>query len=373
MKLLIAGDLSVQHRAAKCVWNEENLNNAFCKVREMSNACDYAIVNLESPVTSQSKAILKDGPALKNGKDVLTIIQYCGFGIVTLANNHLKDYGTTGVIDTLVNCDKHGITTIGAGKNMETARHALVLKNDDMSVGILNVCEHESSVAAHNEAGAAPLDLPNLYQDIKKLKKEVSKVIVIIHGGCEHYQYPTPRMKREYRLIVEFGADIIVNHHQHCYSGYESYKGSKIFYGLGNFFFDNPRKRNDKWNHGLLLCLDLDKNKTDFQLFPIEQCNQKLVVEINNPDIIKHKMDEINAIIGNDDALEGAFEGFVAKKKALYPFLPYGNHYLRALYSRGLFPELLSSKRKVKIENTISCESHREVLLKYFEKSIKHE
>ena len=149
--------------------------------------------------------------------------------------------------------------TVGAGANLPEARKPLVLMKDGLSIGILNVCEHESSIVTDESAGAAPIELAYLYYDIKKMRRVVDKVIIIIHGGCEHYQLPTPRMKRDYHLIADFGADVIVNHQQHCYSGYEIYNGKPIFYGLGNFYFDNPCKRNDKWNEGLLLQMEISK------------------------------------------------------------------------------------------------------------------
>ena len=212
-----------------------------------------------------------------------------------------------------------------------------------------------------------------MFYDIKDLHKEVDKVIVIIHGGCEHYQLPTPRMKRDYHLIVDFGADVIVNHHQHCYSGYEIYNGKPIFYGLGNFFFDNPRKRHDKWNEGLLLSLDISKDDTRFELIPYNQCDDEPVIKIKEYDAVKEKIEELNSIIADNKLLNEQFDKLVALKKPLYPLLPYGNHYLRALYARGYLPDGMTAKRKVMIENAISCETHREVLLRYFDNMLQHE
>ena len=54
-------------------------------------------------------------------------------------------------------------------------------------------------------------------------------MFLILHGGIEHYQLPSPRMKKWYRHIIDLGASAIVNHHQHCFSGYELYNGKPIF------------------------------------------------------------------------------------------------------------------------------------------------
>lgn len=372
MKIVVVGDLSLQDRAVKMTWDESQLDHAFADIKRIVASCDHAIVNLESPVTSSVRPILKKGPCLKNNPTVFSIIDYCGFDVVTLANNHLKDYGGKGVVDTIDLCKQHGLTVVGGGCTLNEARRPILLKNDDITIGVINVCEHEFSIATEKSAGANPSDFPNLFEDIQELRKDVDKIIVIIHGGREHYQLPTPRMKREYHLIADFGADIIINHHQHCYSGYELYKGKPIFYGLGNFFFDDSKKRDDKWNQGLILQLDVEKEKVDFSLIPFEQCNHEAVVNTRDYSTVVKPMEEINNIIADDEQIEAEFDKLVDKdkRKLLFPFIPYRNHYLRALYNRGYLSDRISNKNKAIIENAVSCETHRELLLHYFNTNI---
>lgn len=365
MKLLLAGDLTLQHRSVTLLWNESQLKKSFSEVKDIIKGCDHALVNLESPITESDIPILKDGPSLKNIPAVFDIIRYCGFDGVTLANNHLKDYGSQGVVDTISKCHDHLLFIVGAGENEKEARKPLLLKDDDLTIGIINVCEHESSIATRDWAGANPLDFPNLYQDILLLKEEVDKIIVIIHGGREHYQLPTPRMKREYRMILDYGADAIVNHHQHCYSGYEVYKEKPILYGLGNFFFDSANRRNDTWNMGILAILDISIGKTEFKLIPYEQCNAEAVVTVLDYDSVSQQINRLNTIIGDDAQLEDAFDKMTLSSKMLSPFIPFGNRVMRSLYYRGLLPSFISKKNMVLMENYVSCETHREILLNY--------
>ena len=366
MKIVIAGDLTLQDRAARTIWKDHQLKKSFSDVKKELGKCDWAVVNLESPITEANVPIIKDGPSLKNPMQVFDIIKYCGFKAVTLANNHLKDYGSVGVQDTLRNCKNSGIDTVGAGVTISDARIPLLLKTENITIGILNVCEHESSIVTKTSAGANPLYFPNLFQDITDLRKNVDKIVVIIHGGRENYQLPTPRMKREYRMIIDFGADIIVNHHQHCFSGYELYKGKPIIYGLGNFFFDRVNCRNNKWNYGLLAEFDLCRDKIDFRLVPYEQCNDEAVVTVLDYECVREKIESLNEIIKDDQMLEMEFERMVSSAKMLSPFIPFGNHLLRSLYYRGMLPNFISKKNMALIENYISCETHRELLLHYF-------
>lgn len=374
MRILIAGDLTLQDRAARCKWDDKQLKESFQTVRDVVGKCDHAIVNLESPVTTSTERILKDGPTLKNPLSVYDIIKYCGFDTVSLANNHLKDYGVKGVMDTLELSKKNELQTVGAGSNITKARQPLVLVSEEgLKVGIVNVCEHESSIATTNEAGANPLDCVNLYYDIATIKEKTDKVIVIVHGGREHYSLPTPRMRRDYHLIADYGADAIVNHHQHCFSGYEIYKGKPIFYGLGNFFFDRNSQRNDRWNYGFLLKLDIKKESIGFELLPYEQCNHEPDVRLLKYKDVELQIEEMNSIIANDDQLERQYDLLIKKARPLYPFIPFGGKLLRSLYYRGLLPRFISRKKMALIENAISCETHRDILLNYLNNDIQNE
>jgi len=366
MRIIIAGDFSLQGRVAT---NQDInvLKNLMGGGVRICHSADYSLVNFESPVTNSSSAILKDGPNLKNSPVSFELLKSIGFNVFTLANNHLKDYGPEGVLDTINGCKDHGIKTVGAGINIEEAVTPLVLTKDNQTVAILNACENESSIASKSEPGAAPLDIIRLYRQISELKTIVDVVICVFHGGVEHYQLPTPGMKKKYRFLAEAGADMIVNHHQHCFSGYEVYKGVPIFYGLGNFYFDNPKKKNAPWNYGYMLEIDIVKNIT-FRMFPYEQCNEEARIVMLSDNSFDKKLQELNELLSDDSKLSEAFNLFIKNhKKPLSPFLPYGNHYLKALYHRGLMPSFLTEKQKVLIQNAIRCESHREVILSSME------
>lgn len=372
MKLLIAGDFSLQGRVAKCK-DFDVLRSLMVGVVNHYKSADYSVVNYESPATSSSQPILKDGPNLRNPDFTPSLLKQIGFNVFTLANNHLKDYGSQGVLDTIENCVGQDIQFVGAGKNIEEAVKPLILTKGNQKVAILNACENESSIATTERPGAAPLDVIRLYRQISELKKEVEKVICIFHGGVEHYQLPTPEMKKKYRFLADAGADLIVNHHQHCYSGYEVYNGVPIFYGIGNFYFDNAKRRDSAWNYGFMLNLDIEEN-ISIEIVPFEQCNKDPKIVLLKKDAFDEKLAELNTIIADDDKLEKAFDSYINKyKKPLSPFLPYGNHFLKALYHRGLLPSFLGKKRQVMIQNAVRCESHREVLLMYFENKIHNE
>ena len=243
--IIIAGDLCPKGRIAQ-LFEEKKYAEVFQGVKPVIELTSYAIVNLEAPIVEgKGSPIAKSGPNLKCTAKVIDAILYAGFKGVTLANNHFYDYGEEGALTTMQKLSENKIDYVGAGKDIEDAATTLYVIVGTKKVAIINCCEHEYSIATREHAGSNPLNPVALFYAIKEAKGNSDFVLVIVHGGIEHYQLPTPRMKEQYRFTIDCGADAVVNHHQHCYSGYEVYKGHPIFYGLGNFCFDwKGRRRN---------------------------------------------------------------------------------------------------------------------------------
>ena len=223
------------------------------KVIDLFEQSDYNIVNLEAPVTDSETKTLKTGPNLKADRDsTLNVLQTLQIDAVTLANNHVLDYGEQGIADTLQFCKDNNIDTVGAGMNLSEAFKTLYIDSKEGKIAIVNFAENEWSAATADSAGFNPMDIIDNSYQIKKAKEIADYVVVIVHGGHEYYNLPSPRMQKQYRFYAEQGADIVVGHHTHCISGYEEYKGVPIYYSLGNFLF-TENSTNDDWYTGLVL------------------------------------------------------------------------------------------------------------------------
>ena len=238
MKVFIAGDV-VPHNRTISLFKNKKTDELFHDIIPNIKGADVSIVNLEAPIIDGIQTpITKSGPVLYTTKETLEVLKDAGFNTVTLANNHFRDQGQNGV-DYTIECAKIlGLDYVGGGKSLNEARQILYKVVNEEKIAIINVCEQEFSVATQNYGGSNPLDIVDVFNDVQIAKKHADYVILIIHGGIEHYQFPTPRMKKTYRFFIDAGADVILNHHQHCFSGYELYHGKPIFYGLGNFCFD---------------------------------------------------------------------------------------------------------------------------------------
>lgn len=367
MKIIIAGDFCPQKRVAIAIKKGDYsfLND----IKGIIQDSDYSIVNLEAPIVfdEKTKPILKTGPNLKCSINALRAIKQAGFNCVTLANNHFYDYGDSGVENTLCSCNTENIDYVGGGRNIEEASRTLYKTIGGKKVAIVNFCENEWAIAAKYHGGSSPLNVVHNYRQIKEAKLQADYVLVIIHGGREHYQLPRPEMQDIYHFFIETGADAIVNHHQHCYSGYEVFQGKPIFYGLGNFCFDADGACKTYWQEGYMVELSLEET-IGFKLYPYTQCDVEPKIELlQNRNSFDKKIDELNAIISNKEALENNFEIWIKEyeRKSYLGFIePFvNNRYISLLWRNGLFPSLWSKKKRMILLNVIRCESHRNILI----------
>lgn len=369
MRILIAGDFCPHDRVAKAL----HINNYATLVDKSIQACiresSYSILNLECPVVdSSSVPIKKIGPNLGFSERSIDAVGHLGFDCVTLANNHFLDYGESAVKYTIDILNDNNIDHVGGGENFFEASQILTKNLEGTCFSIINCCEREFSIAHKNEAGSNPIDIIDLSYRIKEIRKKTDYIIVIIHGGIENYPYPTERMVRMYRFLIDMGADVILNHHQHCFSGYEIYKGKPIFYGLGNFCFDWNGKRKALWNSGYMVSLEFNKGTLSYNIIPYIQCDKDPLVRemtIEEREKFDKNITEINKIISDEEILHKTWTSYLSKNRKGYfwPFEPYRGKILQKAYFRGILPSLLSHKQKLHIMNLIRCESHRDNLL----------
>lgn len=362
MKILVAGDFVPRFRVKQMI--ETGDYSFFNEVVEYTEKADYSIINFESPVVNgEGSPIKKTGPNLKCHPNAMKAVRFAGFNCVTLANNHFYDFGDEGVSDTLKACNENGIDHVGGGMNITEAETVLYKQIGNEKLAIVNFCENEWSIATTISGGSAPLNLVHNIRNIQEAKRIANYVLVIMHGGTEHYQLPSPRMKETYRFFVEQGADAVVNHHQHCYSGYEVYQGKPIFYGLGNFCFDKNDPDNHLWNEGFAVEITFETDGVSFKTWQYIQCSENPQVHfLDDTSEFENKLNELNSLIADDVALRESFQK-MARTKSFMQFLePYNNRFIKMFKSRGLLPPFLDDKRKNAILDVFRCESHQDVM-----------
>ena len=374
MRILIAGDFCPQHRVAE-LFEKGDFSTTLGEVQTILKHSDYSIVNYECPVCNGfEKPITKIGPNLKCSKSGIEAVKWAGFDCVTLANNHFRDYGDEGCHNTLNELENNGIDYVGGGRDLKEASNTRYKKNGDKVLAIINCCEHEFSISTSNTAGSNPLNPIQQYYAIQEAKQQADYVIVIVHGGTEWYNLPTPRMKETYRFFIDAGADAVINHHQHCYSGYEIYHGKPIFYGLGNFCFDKGKQLRTFWHEGYMVTLDIKEDRIDCELTPYIQCAETPTVHIfNNRMEFDENIERLNRIIGDDKALQQSFHDMAMRRKGLIKTLlsPYSSRIMKGLQFRGMLPSFVSRKRMTSCLAHSQCEAHHDILIEYLKSELK--
>lgn len=216
---------------------------------------DYRICNLEGALTDGLQRGKKTGPVVTAPIEAVTAYKTLGIDCCMLANNHITDGCTQGVADTLKTLSDAGIQHIGTGMNETSIRHYLTITLDGEKVCFYNVSETMYNIPTSREAGAWLYDEYIVCKELEILKKKCDYIIVIYHGGIEHFPYPSPEMKKRFHRMADSGADIILSQHTHCVGCEECYNGAYLLYGQGDFLFNNCRPKTT--DMGIILEVDI--------------------------------------------------------------------------------------------------------------------
>jgi poly-gamma-glutamate synthesis protein (capsule biosynthesis protein) len=282
------------------------------------------------------------------------------------------DYGSRGLSDTLAACASYKIQTVGAGMSLESASKPLFVERDGLRLAIVNFAENEWASATMEGAGANPYDIIKCSHLIKSAAKQSDHVLVVIHGGHEHYNLPSPRMVKEYRFFAESGASAVISHHSHIISGYEIYGGVPIFYGLGNFLFTRKKKLKS-WYSGLCVSLYfLPGQQVSFKLSPVTQSRDDFSVYMpvnGEQSVILSDVERLSTIISDSALLRDHWDRFVASIGRQYLSLrnPLNTKRFRlgfrVLRKLGLDSIFLCKEDLSELLNYVRCESHADLLI----------
>lgn len=341
----------------------------FASVHSFFQENDLNILDLECPLTTAQKGISKTGPHLKSHPGTAEIIHYLNCALVATANNHFKDYGKQGIQETYDSLKKYQIDWVGSGMNYKEASGTIIRQLKGLKFAFINIAENEWSTTSNDEPGCHPLDTVEVFNRIREVKNEVNYTIVIAHGGHEHYNLPSPRMKKWYRFFVDAGANAVIGHHTHIISGHEMYKDAPIFYSLGNFCFDYEGMRNGTWNKGMLVRLIFKKDEPiSYETRFVRQNDQEPGVSWladKETQEMKENIDQLNTIIADDTLLQHEFDKYANNLKNVMKarIQPYRGRIWPSLYKRGFLPTFIGGSKQQLLSVLIRCESHRDVLL----------
>lgn len=202
-----------------------NFKWSFEKTASVLRTADLTLINLESP-------LIKNCPLTNTGMKFcgdprhIEGLTFAGVDVVNLANNHIENYGTEGVNDTINILEEAEILYAGIAKPVFQNLRGLKLA----FLGYNDVPDSGQTIAQAEEE--------KVVQEVKEAQNQADLVIVSFHWGEEYVEQPTKRQKELAHLVIDSGADLIIGHHPHRLQPVEIYKGKLIMYSHGNFIFD---------------------------------------------------------------------------------------------------------------------------------------
>lgn len=265
----------------------------FRNVKDLVSSADFAFANLENPASYLGEPYpgKPENVTFRADPAALFGLAWAGFDFVSLANNHINDYGPRALAETLEYLDLLGVARAGAGRDAEEARRPAIVERGGVRIAVLayaqpiwSVVEARGSAAyraaTRSErraaaaegrafdpipAGLPPLADPSLpgsaarpdaasssragaaFARVEDLRADVARVLsvydpdylfVSVHWGEEHERYPRAFQRRFGRAAIDAGATAVLGHHPHVLQSIERYGDGLIVYSLGNFVFD---------------------------------------------------------------------------------------------------------------------------------------
>lgn len=252
VRIAACGDVMLD-RGVAAAMRELGADWPFSGSSGLLSKADIAFANLETSVSDRGSRIAGKGIWFRSRPELLELLADVGIDIVSVANNHIMDYGLAALSDTLAHLDSAGIRHVGAGRNLQEARRGAIMEANGLKVGFLAYSdfhdifwsfeERFTFAATGSRAGMAPAITSLMVEDVRRIRKAADFVVVSVHWGQEYMRFPDSLQVDRAHALVDAGADVVLGHHPHVLQPVECYKGAIIFYSLGNFVFDQEAEK----------------------------------------------------------------------------------------------------------------------------------
>lgn len=259
LELIAVGDIMLARAIGHIMAEHNDWTYPFRELREMTTAADLAVGNLEGPISERG---VQQGSIYSFRADPRTItgLTDAGFDVLTVANNHMWDYGPDAFRDTLAHLSLAGMHATGGGDDALSAHTPVIRTANGIRVAFLGYTNLIPK--ARDTSNASPaiayLDPEVATADIIRAGQEADIVVVLVHWG-EEYQTRASGMQRDTaRALIDAGATLVIGHHPHVVQEIEPYGTGLIAYSLGNFVFDQNFSPDTR--RGLALRVTLDKD-----------------------------------------------------------------------------------------------------------------
>lgn len=268
--ILAGGDIMMDRGVEAVIKRvDEDYNFSFDLIRDDLNQADYVFANLEGSISDVGADTGKPY-SFRFEPAVADALSFGGIDGVSLANNHMLDWGRESLCETTKHLDRVDIDYVGGGCDSNTAERPLIKQFGNTSVGFLAYTEfYQGAHALGDIPGMSEWDLKKIQERISALGEQVDIIMVSMHWGAEYKNRATDAQVALGQQFIDMGADVIIGHHPHVDQEIERYGDGWIIYSLGNFVFDQSWSENTM--EGLLAEIQIQSGRVyDIKPIPIQ-------------------------------------------------------------------------------------------------------
>lgn len=286
-EILFVGDIMLDRGVESQILKQTNWKWPFLKIANEFKKAGIVFGNLEGPISDKGTKV---GSIYSFRADprVIEGLNHAGFNVLSVANNHMLDYGRAALEDTFSKLNEAGIDYTGGGLNATESGAPIIKEINGTKIAFLaytNLCA-ASWKATDKKSGincVSETDFEKIKNAIGEIKKQTDIVVVSMHAGEEYTQDITKFQNDFSKYAIDAGADLVIGHHPHVAQKYETYTSKIsgqvgwIFYSLGNFIFD--QSFSEETMQGLMVKVII-KNKKIQEVIPIKiQINETFQAE----------------------------------------------------------------------------------------------
>ena len=275
------------------------------EVVDIMTSSDIMVANNEFTISTRGTPLNKRYTFIADPKR-LNIYKEMGVNLVSLANNHIYDYGIEAFNDTLKYLKEYDIPFVGAGSNISEAKKSFSFIAGGYKISFISSTRAEKNIITPGATETTPgvfrcYDNTLLKETIKEAKEKSDYVVLLIHWGKEDSHDIEDIIKETGKEYIDEGADLIIGSHAHLLQGMEFYKNKLIAYNLGDFIFNRETK-----DTGILSVTLNNSGNLTYKFIPCKQEDYKTSLLYNTEkERVLNNMNtySINAILSSDGTI----------------------------------------------------------------------
>ncbi|MBQ7919011.1 MAG: CapA family protein [Lachnospiraceae bacterium] len=264
-----AGDISLAEGAVTTQRMDASENGIYdcisAELMDYMNQADIFCLNNEFTYSLRGEPLAGKAYTFRANPERVAVLGQMGVDVVSLANNHVYDYGEDALLDTLDILAEADISYFGAGTNLEEAMKPIYKEVDGKTIAFVGASRAEKNKMTPQAGEDTPgilrcYDTELFRQVIKEADANADFVLAYVHWGTEYSHELEDVQLQTGKEYLDAGADVIIGAHSHCLQGMEYYDGKPIIYSLGNYWF------NKRTLDTMLLMLHFQGNDVEEQL-----------------------------------------------------------------------------------------------------------